>query len=254
MDYSKFLFRASAIGLLMTEPKTKAAKEAGELSETTKTYLKQVHRELRYNRKKEFSNKYIEKGLKAEEDAITLYCRIKKRFFKKNDIRLNNEFVTGEPDLFTGASIYDAETTIDTKASWDVFTFPYPDDELKSIYEWQGHTYMWLTGAKKHTVAYCLIDTPENIIESEKRQLFYKMNAGVEENPEYIQACEEVDKSLRFGDIPMSERLMEFEVPRDKVAIHAITQKVIRAREYLTHLDTLYYPTIQTDHKLLKTA
>ncbi|HNX08388.1 MAG TPA: hypothetical protein PKL96_12460, partial [Bacteroidales bacterium] len=55
--------RASQVGQIMAEPKLKSDKEAGLLSETAKTYIKQLYRESKYNRRKGLVNKYIEKGL-----------------------------------------------------------------------------------------------------------------------------------------------------------------------------------------------
>ena len=43
MNWNEILIRCSSIGYLMTEPKEKAAKEAGELSKTAKTHLKNVY-------------------------------------------------------------------------------------------------------------------------------------------------------------------------------------------------------------------
>lgn len=74
------LFHASSSGNLMVEPREKAAKERGDLSETTKKFLIEVFVENKYGREKEISNKYIEKGLKVEQDAITLYSRHTKKW------------------------------------------------------------------------------------------------------------------------------------------------------------------------------
>jgi len=65
----------------MVEPRSKNEL----LSETTKKYLREVMIYEKYGRKKDISNKYIEKGLAVEEDAITLYSRFTKVFYKKNE-------------------------------------------------------------------------------------------------------------------------------------------------------------------------
>lgn len=122
MDFSKQLFNCSSSGYLMTDPTSKAAKEAGELSEGTKTHLIDIFIRSKYNRKTDIFNKYVEKGLAVEEDAITLYARVKKAFFKKNEVKVSNDFIKGYPDLFTGLEIKDAESIIDIKASWDIYT------------------------------------------------------------------------------------------------------------------------------------
>lgn len=79
--------------------------------------------QARYGREKDITNRYIAKGLHTEEDAITLYSRVKGEFYKKNSERITNDYLTGEPDLFEGETIFKAEATIDTKSCWDLFTF-----------------------------------------------------------------------------------------------------------------------------------
>ena len=64
----------------MTEPKLKADKEAGNLSETSKSYLVEVYIKEMYDREADINSKYIAKGLMVEEDSITLYSRVKKSF------------------------------------------------------------------------------------------------------------------------------------------------------------------------------
>src|SRR5689334_14038122 len=101
-NFDNYLFRCHALGLLMTEPKVKSE----TLSETTKTYLAECYVDHIYGRNKEIQSKFLEKGIAVEEDSITLLSRVKKKLYKKNSIRLKNEFVTGEPDLYEGESIY----------------------------------------------------------------------------------------------------------------------------------------------------
>ena len=62
------LFRASQLGKLMTDARTKSG-----LSETTKSALLEVYVSNKYRRYKEISNKYIEKGLAVENDAIDMW-------------------------------------------------------------------------------------------------------------------------------------------------------------------------------------
>lgn len=234
VDFSKILFRCSSLSKLMTEPKTKADKEAGLLSETTKSYLVDMYVAATYGRQKEFSNKYVEKGLMVEEDSITLYSRIKKEFFQKNEELIQNNFIKGTPDLFVGKSIKKANVIIDIKSSWDIFTYfaTYTKD-INKDYWWQLQGYMALTGASSARLAYCLLDTPEMLISDEKRKLMYKMGAVTNESPEYIEACKEIDFSMKYGDIPLEQRLNEFYIERDDEAIAKLYKKIDLAREFL---------------------
>jgi hypothetical protein len=238
MDTSKVLFRCSALGKLMTEPKLKVDKEKGNLSEGAKSYVVEVYVTEKYKRHQDFTSKYLEKGLMVEEDSITLYSRIKKEFFQKNEDLLKNEFIKGTPDIFVGETIHNAEVIIDIKSSWDIFTFfkNYTKD-VKSDYYWQLQGYMALTGAKKSRLAYCLVNTPQILIDDEKRRLMYKMNVATDENEHFKNACDEMDFSMIYDDIPFKNRLLEFEIDRDDEAIQKIYTNVAKAREFLFNLD-----------------
>lgn len=229
----------------MTEPRTKAAKDAGELSEGTKTHLIDVYVQNKYGRQTDISNKYITKGLMVEEDSITLYSRVKKTFFKKNEKHLFNQFIKGTPDLFTGLMIEQAESIIDIKSSWDIFTyFRNHTKGVSDIYYWQLQGYMALTGAQSAKLAFCLVDTPETLILDAKRKLMWQMNAGTEENEDYKKACEELEIAMIFSDIPMNERVLEFDVERDNEGIEKLYSKVHRSRQFLNELEASLNPSI----------
>jgi hypothetical protein len=229
----------------MTEPKTKAAKDAGELSESTKTHLIDVYVQNKYGRQTDISNNYVIKGLMVEEDSITLYSRVKKTFFKKNEKHLSNEFIKGTPDLFTGLEIEQADSIIDIKSSWDIFTyFRNHTKGVSDLYYWQLQGYMALSGAKSAKLAFCLVDTPETLILDAKRKLMWQMNSGNEENEDYKKACEELEVAMIFSDIPMSERVMEFDIERDQDGIEKLYSKVQRARTFLNELEAELNPSL----------
>jgi hypothetical protein len=236
-DFSKTLFRCSSLSKLMTEPKLKADKEAGLLSETAKSYLIDVYVYNVYGRRNDFTNKYVEKGLAIEEDSITLYSRIKKEFFKKNEKLIENDFIRGTPDLYVGKSIKNADIIIDIKSSWDIFTyFATHIKKINTDYWWQLQGYMALTQAKSARLAYCLLDTPDMLINDEKRMLMYKMGSLTTESPDYINACKEIDLAMKYEDIPLERRLNEFYIERDDEAINSLYEKIKKARVFLSNL------------------
>lgn len=246
VDFSNILFRCSGLGHIMSEPISKADKDAGNLSEGTKTHLIDIYVHQKYERQTDISNKYIAKGLACEEDGITLYSRVKKTFFKKNEEHLGNDYIKGTPDLFTGKSIHRAESIIDIKVSWDIYTFfRTQTKKVNSLYYWQLQGYMWLTGATKATLAYTLVNTPEIFLNDEKRRLFYKLSCVTEESPEYIEACIELEKSMCYDDIPLNERLIVFEVERNDADINRIEAKVLKCRAYLQELQRHLSPELE---------
>lgn len=238
MDWSKILIRCSSLGDLMTEPKAKADKDAGELSQTAKTHLKSIYIRERYNRKKDVLTKQMEKGLLVEEESITLLSRVWKKMLYKNEERLNNEFLTGLPDIFEGESINNAQSITDIKSSYDLFTFISKiGNPLDKDYYYQLQGYMALSGAKQAYIAYCLVNTPEHIIAGEKYRLFKTMNCISEESPEYLKEAAEIEKNMIFDDIPKEEKVLIFAVQRDDDVIKDIYKKVIKARLYLSYLE-----------------
>ena len=232
------LFRSSSTGHLMGEPILKADKEAGNLSETAKTNLIDIFVRNQYGRQTDITNKYVEKGLMVEEDAITLYSRVKKTFFRKNEDHLKNAFIMGTPDCFLGENINQASHIVDVKSSWDIFTFFRTKyKKMNPLYYWQLQSYMALTGAKTAALAYCLVDTPECFLKDEKRRLLYSMGA-TEDNELYQEACKALEKQMIYQDIPMKERVIEFEIKRNDEDIKRLYAKIAKAREYLKFIQS----------------
>jgi hypothetical protein len=208
-----------------------------ELSQTCKTYLIECYVSEVYGREKDVYSKYMEKGLEVEEDAITLYSLIKKHFFKKNTERLYNNYISGEPDIFEGQDIYHATHVIDTKSSWDLFTYYAAKlAPINTNYEWQGLGYMYLTGSEGFTLAYCLIDTPETLINKEAQKLMWDMGAATSESPEFLEAREALEKNMRFTDIPIQDRMFERFIRRDDKKIRQVIERVEECREWLNEL------------------
>lgn len=235
MTFDNYAFRCSSLGALMTNKQGKSDTTClAELSESCKQTLIEIIISRKYNRQKDIANKYIEKGLAVEEDAVTLYSRLEGKFFKKNTHRIISDDIQGEPDLYKGNSIFDAEHIIDLKSSWDVFTFfAVKTKPINKDYLYQLNGYMALTGAKSATLAYCLINTPEPMINDEKRRLFYKMNVLTEENPEYKKACELIERNMTFDDIPMEDRVIKFELKRDDELMDKVYKRVPWWREFM---------------------
>lgn len=242
MDFSKTQFRCSSLGHIMTESRSKS----DPISETTKTHLIDVYVANKYGRQDEIQSKYIEKGLAVEEDSITLYSRVKKLYFQKNEKHIANTHIKGTPDMFIGESVMSSDVIIDIKSSWDLYSFMRTlTKDVNKMYYWQLQGYMALTGAKGAILAYCLVDTPQPLIEDEKRRLMYKMGvidpAG---NDLYEEACEALEKAMTFGDIPMSERVIEFTIDRNDEDIKRIYKRVEECRLWLSDFEANRFPKL----------
>lgn len=229
MDANNIKFRCSSLGYLMTEPRSKNEM----LSETTKTHLTDVFVSNKYGRNTDIHSKYINKGLAVEEDSITLYSRLQKKFFSKNESSLENDYIKGTPDLFVGKSINESEMIIDIKSSWDIFTFfRVQTQPLNKQYYWQMQGYMALTGAKKSKLVYCLVNTPDQMINDEKRKLMWKMGM-IDENETTDEAFAELERLMIYDDIPIEERIFEINIERNELDIERLYYKVELARKWM---------------------
>jgi hypothetical protein len=236
IDFSEYKFRCSSLGALLTEPRSKAE---GILSETCKAELIKIYIKEVYGREKDITNKYVEKGLAVEEDSITLLSRVKQMYLQKNEIRYTNDYITGEPDI--------VKPLYDTKSCWDIHTFfAAKSKPLKRDYEYQLQGYMDLIGTNVGTVAFCLIDTPLGLIEDEKRRLLYKMNVVSDQSPEYLEACEKLEKEMTFRDIPLEQRIHEVVVLRDETLITRIYGHLQQCRQWLNYFAKKNQPRLIT--------
>lgn len=239
VDFSKYKFHPSSLGLIMTPGQGKDV----VFGETCKKHLLQCWIQETYGRKKDISNKYLEKGIAQEEESITLYSRVTKTFYKKNTEEISNSFLVGTPDLFEGETILTAKKIKDIKTSWDIFTFyDVFHNAVKKNYEWQLLGYMDLTGAEEAGLVYCLVDTPQKHIEDAKRKLSWSLGLiDPDIDPEYIAGCVQIEKNMTFGDIPIEDRWAEIKVPRDEVKIEQAHLKIELCRTFMNEMNNKKY-------------
>ena len=228
--FDDYKFHPSSLGLIMTNDRSGKG-----IGETCIKHLVECYVGYAYGRKKTRENKFIEKGNKVEEDSITLYSRVTKTFYKKNTEQISNEYLIGTPDLYDGPDIYHANVIKDIKSSWDIFTFfGNLPKATKKLYEWQLWGYEDLTTAKEGSLVYCLVNTPQALIDDEKRKLMYKMGViDPQMNHEYQAACDELDKLHNYDDIPLKKRYFEFQIPRDQDKIESAHGRIKECREIM---------------------
>ena len=235
IDWNKVKFRASSWGNLNTEPVTKAAKEAGELSKTCQTELIKIYNQVKYGRKADITTPQMIKGTMVEDDSISLFSRVEGDIYYKNTDSLENDYFTGHPDIYKGENILSAELVYDIKSSWTVDTYiPKLIEGADKSYEAQLNVYYDLTGASGGAIVYCLVDAPFSVLEGEKRKLLYNMDVISEESPEYLQAAAHLEKQLTFEDIDYRERVIKVPVPRNQELIDKMKAKVPLLRKWLS--------------------
>jgi hypothetical protein len=144
----------------MTKPQSKSA----EWSETAKAAMMESVREILFGVRKNLDDmQAIQKGRACEDKGIKLYNDVFLYDLKKveSNERRNNGIITGEPDLVAAHS----KKGVDIKIAWSLLTFPLTaEDADKKGYEWQARGYMCLFDLPEWEIAYCAIDTPEEIL------------------------------------------------------------------------------------------
>jgi hypothetical protein len=213
-----------------------------ELSEGCKTHLMDVWIANEFGRtSKDIRSKYIEKGIQMEDSGIIAYGIVKGWIPEKSTIRKDDGFIMGEIDYEKRDTIYD------NKCSWDIWTFyrnvKYLDNPRGNPYYPNMQGYMRLWNKPKSKVVYTLLDTPEKLIENEKKRIAYDFT-GSEQMLE--EALAEVEKNLKYSDIPINRRIIEINIDRDDEYIENIPLVVKACRTYLNNIKTIYYDTVDS--------
>ena len=212
----------------MTEPKLKIDKEAGNLSETAKSMIEEQWLYDKHGYFEEVATDEMMKGIECEQDSMALAQKVLKGefrvSFKKN---LNNEFITGTPDIVLKDYVEDIKT------SWSIKTFFNAD--ISTLYYWQLQGYMWLTGKEKARLIYCLVNTPEQMVIDMQKRVFYKYD-GDSQNPDYIRKRDQIKRNHTFDHIPEADKVKTFEVELNKTGIDVLIEKCKRANEYYNTL------------------
>ena len=199
------------------------------IGKTGESLLNQKMVEQIFDRKKEFSNRYTQKGDLVENGSIDFVAKVLGLgTLTKNEKHYNNEFMMGTPDVITKDFI------IDVKNSWDCFSFPFFNKEVPNKdYYWQAQIYMDLVGIDKYKLIYVLSDTPNFLIERES--FYWCRDNGVEDLEG--QVLKQFVERMTYGEIPDEKRLKVFEIERNDEDIILIKERVKKCREYISKLD-----------------
>lgn len=212
----EFKIRASACGKIMG---------VKGLGLTGQSYCEQWLKEQLYGRKYEFTSKYTDKGNICEDESIDFVAQqLGYGLIIKNEDHFEDDFMTGTPDIIL------SDHLIDVKNSWDCFTFPLFDKDIKNKdYYWQAQVYMSLTGMHTYKLIYVLSDTPENLIE--KEAYWWCKNNGYDDIEEDIY--DKFKKKLTYPGIDDKLKIKDFVITRNSEDIEKIKARVLECREYI---------------------
>ena len=190
----------SSLGKLMTTPKSKTE----NLSQGAKTYIRQVAKQDFFGYRVELDNKYINKGKDQEQDSIDLLNAVRFTNYKKNDVRIEYEYMTGECDILAD------DRVIDIKTSWNLETWPAtPGEAHDNEYEWQGRAYLMLYEREIFELVFCMVTTKD----------------------EFLSQWEQIDLH-RVDHIAPEKRITSVIYERDLEKEELIREKLIFANEY----------------------
>lgn len=196
--------RCSSLSKIMAEPKSKS--EA--LSVGAKTYIEELAKEFVYGFEKVVTSKEMEKGQLVEAHSIQLINEVFFTNYTKNDERRENEWITGECDIYVpGRKI------IDVKSPWSLATFPatmFAGQDKD--YEWQLRGYCMLWDVPLGEINYAMVNTPDELIRFEDPDMHY---------------VDHIDPSLRITRVPYE---------RDRSLEDRIKEKVEAARKYFDEI------------------
>lgn len=149
----------------------------------------------------------LSKGKRGEGEAGNLLTQADGIEYKVHKERISNDFLTGEIDLYTGVSVYAADSVVDIKNAIDYPTF------LKNItvrlengHEDQLRGYGDITKAKELHVAHALISLSETEIIDKQWELARKLGCATTESPEFIAEWPKWERSMRFDHMPAKKR------------------------------------------------
>lgn len=252
MEKIKFKARASQTAILLSEPQSKADKEAGKLSKSAISMLEDWVKEHYFNRRPLMETSATIKGTICEDQSIAILNKHLGTNYKKHFGTLENEWMTGHMDILGDDHIRDTKTceTFDT--------FPLFGEEPEKAYDNQLQAYMWMAG-EKYTHAFVdkvLCNSPDFQI---NRKLFYLFNdikaQYGEENSfmleEYDEKAYQIFKQHVYDDtvecfsnggiiklapediIPIEQRVKTFRVERNQSLIEKIPTQVEKCRIWL---------------------
>jgi len=225
----KLLIRCSQLGQLMGNPKTKADKEAGLLSETAKTLIRSMWLYNKFGYKEDVMTDEMMKGLLVEQDSMALVQSVLGGEFRvKNDERKSNDYIIGSCDI----PLKKEDVIEDLKSSYNLRTFMDAEYKQGDNYWWQGMGYMWLWGKKNYRIIYTIVPTPDNYILEQKKKFWYKFNCD-ETNDDYIKISMQIDKNNELiKEIPEKQRVKVFEFKYDEDFIERVKLQHAKAVAY----------------------
>jgi hypothetical protein len=175
------------------------------LSETAKSEIRKIAKQDFFGYELNIKTKPMIKGTDWEHEGIKLLNDV--RFtnkYVKNNLRVENDYMSGCCDIITDDLI------IDIKSSWSLETFPAtPSEGQNSDYEWQGRAYMWLYDRPSFELVYTMHTTHDDLLTEWDNLSIHRVN-----------------------HIPAHHRVTVLRYERDTAIEEQIKERLIACSEY----------------------
>lgn len=154
-----------------------------------------------------------QKGKKVEADSILMLSKFEGIWYEKNDIKVENEYLRGEPDVFQGEHIMAATMITDMKNSWDYPCFlKQINKPLEKKYIKQVQGYGDITGAKDLSITRSLVSMPIEMIKDYQDKIARKLGVIDTETAYFQEIWQKWEQSMVFDDIPINLRIHKTKV------------------------------------------
>lgn len=213
-----------------------------QLSESAKDYLISLYGKEKYGFKRAslggVQTSTTLKGLALEQEGVDMVSKLDKiKYFKPSE-SISNDFIIGLPDAISMSR----DKIVDIKTSWDFSSFGKnrKNNKLEYRHFAQMQAYLELYNIEYGQVCYVLCNTPQHLIDREKMLLMTKFSLGEITREKYEDKAEQYNFMFNYNRVPLSKRVIRFDVKRDRSFIDFVNRKVIMCREYLNEYEKLF--------------
>jgi hypothetical protein len=212
------------------------------LSEGAKSYLIERYSSEKYNTRMASSGgrqkPKVAKGVALENEGVELISYVDKIKYTQPECAISNDYLVGECDILC----HDNNRIVDVKTSWNAASFMQVRRANKlSFNHWcQMQGYLELYDLEHGQTCFVLVNTPEHLIDQEKINLFKRYTFGEITREDYDEQVEKFDSLYDYNKIPISKRIIRFEVPRYREFMPFVYKKIGSCRAFLNEFERTF--------------
>ena len=223
------------------------------------SHLDEVFRSVFWKRKRDLSNKFLEKGLLTEQDILNIAGKVDNDFYLANQESFETDFIKGKWDNFK-------DKVRDVKSNYDLKSFEEAD--LSTLYKSQLNGYSVMLKEMHQLdhypigeLIYGLVNNPLHHINNEITRQFYALGNPNDDNDKWIETKRQIERNMIFDikkfkdeyphyhfenknldfDIPEILRVKKFDVLTTENDEYHIKRRVLMSRVYLCNKEIEVY-------------